>query len=166
MTSIVGVLCEDGVVIGADSSATFSSPKVKTIEQPIRKIEVVGDQIIVVGTGSGGMDQRFCAVVSNCFSNGGFNTNEIEIGKTLSAAGQQDFIQTGAPKGAYGALVAYPAGGSFHLCELDVPSFQPELKEAKGIWYCSMGSAQPITDPFLGFISVVVWEGGIPNLHE
>jgi hypothetical protein len=40
MTILIGVVCEDGIVIGADSSATFSAGQIPTIEQPIKKVYV------------------------------------------------------------------------------------------------------------------------------
>jgi 20S proteasome alpha/beta subunit len=55
MTSIVAIRCKDGVVMGADSSATFGDGgHVRTIEQLTdRKIEIVGNttKLIIAGTG-------------------------------------------------------------------------------------------------------------------
>lgn len=50
MTLVVGILCKDGVVIGADSAITFGlSPQQPTIEQPYsKKITVILDQVIIV----------------------------------------------------------------------------------------------------------------------
>ena len=51
MTAIIGIYCRDGVVIGADSSASFShTPAFRTIEQQVRKLEVIGSQIILART--------------------------------------------------------------------------------------------------------------------
>lgn len=167
MTSIVGVICNDGVVIGTDSSATsVSAGGFKTSEHRTTKIRVIGEQVIVAGTGSVGLGQRFCAVVESLLGKGAFDRSGIEVGKALSATGQQDFHNTFHPPGAYGALVAYRAADGLHLCELAIGDFQPEQKYGDQIWYCSMGSAQPITDPFLGFIRGVFWENGMPNVHE
>jgi hypothetical protein len=65
----------------------------------------------------------------------------------------------------YGTRVAWHSGGKFHMCEFDVQYFQPEFKTEK-IWYCSMGSAQAITDPFLGFIRRVFWQDGLPSVQD
>ena len=46
MTILVGVLCQDGVVVGSDSSATFASGNLRTIEQPVRKTFLVGNDVI------------------------------------------------------------------------------------------------------------------------
>ena len=61
MTLVVGILCKDGVVIGADSAITFGlSSQQPTIEQPYsKKITVILDQVIIAGTGAVGLGQRF-----------------------------------------------------------------------------------------------------------
>ena len=47
MTVIIGVLCKNGVVIGADSSATFSIGTLRTIEQPFeQKIQVIDNHVV------------------------------------------------------------------------------------------------------------------------
>ena len=70
MTAIVGILCQQAVVIGTDSSATFSSGSQQTIEQPIEKLLIVPDNIIVVGTGQIGLGQRFSAIVEKAWADG------------------------------------------------------------------------------------------------
>ena len=62
MTAIVGLHCSDGVVIGTDSSTTFAGAARPTIEQPTRKIDIVGGRVIVATTGAVGLAQRFRAV--------------------------------------------------------------------------------------------------------
>lgn len=167
MTAIVGVACTDGVVIGADSSATMGmAPNVHTIEQPTDKIQIIRDQVIVAGTGAVGLGQRFGAVVERLWSDGAAKKGgAIEAGKLFSAQGIEDFASTHIRPGALGALVAFPCGGKACLCELALADFQPELKDDR-FWYVSLGSAQPITDPFLGFIREVFWDDGQPSLAE
>ena len=67
--------------------------------------------------------------------------------------------------GQYGALVGFPIGNQPFLCELAVADFQPEFKD-KGIWYVSMGSGQPITDPFLALMRSVFWTNGLPSVQD
>ena len=165
MTSVVGVLCKDGVVLGTDSSATLESGQVRTIEQPIQKLDVIGECVIVAGTGQIGLGQRFCAVVQQAWNNKEFQTTPIEVGKNLTKLAIKDFAETGAQRGQYGALVAFPAEHKLCLCEFSVTDFQPEQKTER-LWYCSMGSAQPITDPFLAFIREVFWDTGLPTVQE
>ena len=66
MTSILGILCEDGVVIGADSSVTTVQEgriSLSMMEQPFEKIDIISDHVIMVGTGAVGQGQRFKAIV-------------------------------------------------------------------------------------------------------
>jgi hypothetical protein len=65
----------------------------------------------------------------------------------------------------YGALIAFPSGDSPVLCEFDPLYFQPELKTER-LWYCSMGSAQPITDPFLALMRNVFWHKSPPTVPD
>jgi hypothetical protein len=49
------------------------------------------------------------------------------------------------------AIIAFSASNGFNLCEFATKDFQPELKTDQ-MWFVSMGSGQPILDPFLGLI--------------
>lgn len=167
MTSIVGVRCRDGVVIGADSSSTFThTAQLRTIEQPTAdKIHIYGGRVIVAGTGEVGLGQRFGAVVEKAVNELGSKfPTAIECGKGLAKAGLEDFKSTGV-QGGYGALVAFACKDAPHLCEFPIANFQPELK-TDDIWYVSLGGAQLITDPFLGFLRQVFWEDGPPALQD
>jgi len=183
----VGVLCSDGVVIGSDSAATLDNGQFRTIEQLTEKIDIVGSAIIVAGTGSIGLHQRFTSVISKAYDGsllqtlpghmGGPNRPPItgkvfdkgkplEIAKTLSRAALEDMALTYAKVGQYAALVAYPSRSEPHLCEFLIGDFQPELKEKERLWFASLGSAQAITDPFLGFIRRAFWGGGVPSVSD
>jgi hypothetical protein len=60
LTVIIGILCEDGVVVGSDSSATSAiNPTVKTIETEALKIEILRGNVITATTGAVGLAQRF-----------------------------------------------------------------------------------------------------------
>jgi hypothetical protein len=166
MTAIIGVLCTDGVVVGADSSATFvAGEQFRTIEQPTQKISIIAEQVVVAGTGEIGLDQRFGAVIEKAWREKVFRVSPIEAGKKLAHMGIEDFKETCVQPGHYGALVAFPCEKQPCLCELSVRDFQPELKNER-IWYCSMGSAQPITDPFLALMRKVFWREGRPNVAD
>lgn len=166
MTILVGIKCKDGIVIGTDSSATFGTAEIRTIEQSTKKIEILHDKIIVAGTGEIGLGQRFCNLLSVGYSGGAFkNMNAIQMSTKMSQLAVNDFASTAADKGHFGALVAYPADHDIHLCEFAVTNFQPEHKTT-GLWYASMGSGQIVVDPFLGLMRSVFWADGMPSLQE
>lgn len=167
MTIIIGLLCQDGVVIGSDSSATFASGNTRTIEQQIKKVCIIDEHIIVAGTGQVGLGQRFQAIVETYWREGKFrNKSSIDAVKELSGLGIRDFASTNAKMGEYGALLAFAANESFGLCEFALNDFQPELKTADSLWYVSMGSGQVITDPFLGLMRKVFWKDKPPRISE
>ncbi len=178
MTAIVGIRCKDGVVIGADSSATSAdaSGLNRIIEQQTdKKIELIGSGMIVAGTGAIGLGQRFVSVATRIAQTDGFKKgNALSIGRMLSKQAIEDFALTHALKLDYGALVAYVAEGQAELCELPggglhaevlkwMPmAFQPELK--RDLWWASTGSGQPLTDPFLALLRKVFWPTSPPPL--
>jgi 20S proteasome alpha/beta subunit len=164
MTIVVGVLCEDGIVIGADSSATFVEGVRPTIEQRTEKIQIIHDCIAVAGTGPIGLSQRFCWVINEKWLELR-EKSAMEIALTLARETIGNFQFTGVQRGEYGALMAFPAQGKLHLCEFAVRDFQPEFKTER-LWYVSMGSGQSIADPFLGFIRGMFWQDECPSIQE
>ena len=167
MTIIIGRLCQDGVVIGSDSSATFASGTTRTIEQQIKKVCIIDGHVIVAGTGQVGLGQRFQAIVEKYWKENGFRgKSNIDAMKELSGIGIRDFTSTYMKIGQYGALLAFAANSSFGLCEFALNDFQPELKTADSLWYVSMGCGQVITDPFLGLMRKVFWKDKPPRISE
>lgn len=112
------------------------------------------------GSRSVGLKQRFAHIVDECWKNNKFQGDGITVSTALSAHAIRNFKETEAPK-SFGALLAYPVHKKPYLCEFDEGGFQPELK-TPDLWYCSMGSGQSITDPFLGFIRSIFWADGRP----
>lgn len=165
MTAIVGILCSDGVVVGCDSSATFTGTQILTIEQRVKKLDIIGDRVIVAGTGQIGLGQRFCGIVKQAHEEKVFQVDHLKVGVALSKAAIANFAETQTQVGQYGALVAYTCSGRFFLCEFATRDFQPEFKSST-MWFVSVGSGQTITDPFLGFIRRVFWKDSLPSVAE
>ena len=171
MTAVVGILCSDGVVIGTDSSVTMAAGTFRTIEQPTEKLDVVDNRAIIAGTGSVGHGQRFRNVVENALHNKqfvgereGVRQKPVDICRNISSATITDFRQTFSPPEAYSALLAVPVGREQVLCEFS-NGFQPTLYTDQ-MWFCSMGSTQPITDPFLALMREIFWPTGQPTVQE
>lgn len=173
MTVIVGTLCKRGVVIGADSSATFTAGQFRVMEQPFEKIKVVGESVIFACTGAIGLAQRFCGVIEKAWNAQQFKKDQDKsvITKKLSKQFLDDLKSTNFgldpldPGHQFGALLAFPANNGANLCEFGVTDFQPELKDEQ-VWFCSMGIGQPITDPFLALMRGVFWPKGLPSLRD
>ena len=171
MTAVVGILCSDGVVVGTDSSMTMVAGTFRTIEQPTEKLAVLDSRVIIAGTGSVGHGQRFRSIVENALHNkqfvaerDGVKQKPVDICRNISSATIADFCQTATPPDAYSALLAVPVGREGVLCEF-ANGFQPTLYTDQ-MWFCSMGSTQPITDPFLALMREIFWPTGQPTVRE
>ena len=174
MTVLIGVLCSDGVVIGSDSSATFSAGTLRTIEQPTKKINIIRNKSILACTGSVGFSQRAHLVISERDYRYDKKMKPENLAVDISKQCKNNFItkinnydanlrqHTGL---GIGALYAVYLDSGPCLMEFDVQQFQPELKNSD-LWYVSMGSGQTIADPFLGFIRKVFWKNEQPTLSE
>jgi len=165
MTAIVGILCQQGIVIGSDSSATFGAGKLPTIEQPMEKLNIIGESVIIAGTGQVGLGQRFEQIVEKAWSDRLFTRSQFEVAKYLSKTTIEDFAATHVNKEQYGALVAFPSHRNLYLCEFAVSDFQPEFKTNQ-MWYCSMGVTQTITDSFLALMRDLFWKSSPPSLND
>lgn len=168
MTVIVGIRCSDGVVIGTDSAMTFGpSPQYPTIEQRNReKIHIVDNKIIVAGTGHIGLGQRFIENIEGLWEAKAFKEETaIGIGRKIAVRAVEDFASTKVNSGEYGALVAVPNRHSAELIEFQPYNLQPEVKTAVN-WYASMGIAQPVADPLLGFVRTTFWGDEAPNRQD
>jgi 20S proteasome alpha/beta subunit len=166
MTVIVGILCEDGVVIGSDSSGTLAAGQFRTIEQPVKKTSIVSDHILLASTGQLGLAQRFENVLLKFREQCKFtDVDRFTLAKGISSAAINDFASTEAPKGQIGAIVAFQSASGFHLCEFEASAFQPEFKTDEQ-WFSCMGSGQPITDPLLAMLRRVFFKDKKPRLKE
>ena len=112
------------------------------------------------------LGQRFKTIAKQAYERNLFaGPDYIHAGKTLSRLGIEDFAHTHLKPGLYGALVGFHMGNQPRLCEFAVLDFQPEFKD-ESIWYVSMGSGQPITDPFLALMRSIFWDDGLPTIQD
>src|SRR5438105_559568 len=111
MTAIVGVLCSDGVVIGADSSATSAGSVGPLIEQETKKIDIIEERFVFAGTGEAGLHQRFHYILTENWKRSSFRTqHQIPIARDLCKFTIEDSSKTAVKGNQYGALAAFPAG--------------------------------------------------------
>jgi hypothetical protein len=174
VTIIVGVRCTDGVVIGADSMATSSAGPQRLIQiLSDDKINIIGGKVIVACTGAVGLSQRFRDVVKAAWDPPKklFQKSCDECVREISRTTLQDFEHTGVQRQAphqgglqFGSLMAAPLDGAAQLIEFGTLDFQPEIKRDR-LHFVSMGSGQVLADPFLAFISRVLWDGKPPEVQ-
>lgn len=166
MTVIVGVLCDDGVVVGSDSSASLGAGGAFTVEQPVKKVFTFEDRFIMAGTGHCGLCQRFEFVIEGYMGQvPNYHEQSRHLtSKNLSAGLIADSAQTKAALNL-GAIVAFQSADGFQLCEYEPGMFQPEFKSPKQ-WFSTMGSGQGLTDPLMGMLRRVFFDGKQPSLNE
>src|SRR5689334_2314639 len=111
-----------------------------------------------------GLGQRFAETTTRVWGSNDIGTaSKVQITRAICGSAYKDFQSTGAPAGQFGALLAFPCSGQAELCEFAVQDLQPELK-TDAMWYVSMGSGQPLADPYLRLMRSIFWEKGPPSL--
>ncbi len=170
MTVLIGVKCTDGVVIGADSMATSTHGPAHLLQTPTDKIQIIGEKVIIAGSGSVGLSQRFAHIVHLMWNANHFQNSLWDCLRGISANAMQDFKSTnvpfmGPPNGfGFGALLAAPIEDKAHLVEYGIADLQPELKDGK-LTFVAMGSGQMLAEPFVAFVRRVLWAGGEPDVQ-
>jgi hypothetical protein len=169
LTIIVGVKCTDGVVIGSDGIATSTAGQQPIMQIPSNdKIKIFNNQVIAAATGSIGYTQRMHFHLDKAVNGGGFLTTKRNerpqlLCKRFIADLQSSMAQFSPQYGfGFGALLATAIDDDPCLIEFSTHDFQPEFKEKK-LFYCAIGSGQPLADPFLAFISRVLWKDTLPD---
>jgi 20S proteasome alpha/beta subunit len=180
MTVLVGILCSDGVVVASDSAATMAAGRMPTIgQQSTRKVYKLADsRIIYAGTGAVGMAQLIADRLDRGYRSGEFKgaaTPEQMMGMLGAAITQMvmPYLQSGGMVHGMGhsgdgslckSLVAIDVKGTPCLFSFDFNG-APERMTAH-LPFISMGSGQPIADPFLAFLKRLIWAKDAPTLVE
>lgn len=170
MTILVGVKCKDGIVIGADSVATSTmghNPLVQILSND--KLQLIGNHGIMASTGSVGLSQRLKAVLDKLWTAGTSRNDPVQYMSEVAKLTIQDFANTmlqRTPQGGigFGALLAMIIQSKPYLFEFGTTDFQPEMKQGK-LFAVSIGSGQLLADPFLAFVSRVLWENTEPTVE-
>jgi hypothetical protein len=162
------------VVIGADSAATSSHGPQRLIQIiSDDKINIIGGKVIIACTGAVGLAQRFHGTVKAAWDPPKklFQKPLAECVREIARATLQDFEQTAVPRLppqqgglGFGSLMAAPLDGAAQLIEFGSLDFQPEIKKDR-LHFVAMGSGQVLADPFLAFVSRVLWGGNPPNVQ-
>jgi 20S proteasome alpha/beta subunit len=172
VTILVGVRCTDGIVIGADSAATSAAGMQPLASFPLAdKINIVGDRVIYACTGAVGLGQRVGEIIKDAHDDKRhFQKSCLDCCKEITRAVITDFKSTNVLFSnqhgwGFGTLVAAPFGSVHELVEFAPMDFQPEVKKDK-LFFVSMGSGQPLADPFLAFVARVLWKNEAPTTED
>jgi 20S proteasome alpha/beta subunit len=181
VTLIVGIKCEDGIVLGADGAATSGALGRMTIRQPVRKkLAIHQDRVVVGVSGPIGLGQRFNGEICQLWDNRAFSNKKpfqamAEIAKVLRAHLQVEYSAAQSAQPIIGPQVAQQGVVSTTVVALPISKeaclFQfdqqgaPEQATAD-LPFVAVGGGQAIADPFLAFLRRVFWPDRLPSLAE
>lgn len=165
MTLIVGVICRNGVVIGADSIATVTT----AVEQQVSdKITIEEDDVIIACSGSAGLSQlikeelrgrwhefkqfRCARDVRNAVSEAMFSQIEPTAKRAKSA---------GKSFGGCDTIVALPINHTPALFQFNALGDSMEITSE--LTFASIGNGSSQADPFLAFLKRILWSDQAPN---
>jgi 20S proteasome alpha/beta subunit len=179
LTLIVGILCQDGVVVGSDSAATFGTAGVPTIgQQAVTKIHRLTDSILFSSTGAIGIAQLVAREVQKAWIGSEFK-NIHDPAETMNFIGKKiaatvgPYLQTAnlsrplvgdCSSSLCKSLVAMPVRREPCLFTFDYNG-APEQATTE-LPFVSLGSGQPIADPFLALLKRLLWIGTKPSMAE
>jgi 20S proteasome alpha/beta subunit len=176
MTLIIGVLCSDGIVMGADGAATLGSMGQTTIRQPVKKLHIATDNALVGICGSVGLGQLLIDEVNNRKISGQrpeqvmvtmrdkfwlHQHREMAIANT---AAQNLNNRNLLSEATCQVILGLHINGLNHLFAFTQQGSPEQITER--LPFVAAGCGQAIADPFLGFIRRVIWLGKTPNLSE
>lgn len=179
MTLIVGIKADDGVVVGADSAATYGFLGGTTIRQETKKLEIIKGSVIIGTSGPVGLAQRFMGELTTLWDGNKFSGKKsYEAGPLIKAAfwkhAEQEQQSAATSVKIIGqaalnssicyALVALPLSKQPCLLQFDYQC-APEEATSK-LPFVAIGSGQPCADPFLAFLRRIFWNNKAPSLNE
>jgi 20S proteasome alpha/beta subunit len=183
MTLIVGVLCEDGIVVGADGAATLGSLGSMTARQPVKKLTNVQNRVVIGVSGPVGLGQLLIDRVESLQSSGGLKgtkcPNAAQAMRIFTGAFKDDVIpafdRARVAAGVVGNQNAAARVMSSTVVALTIKS-QPVLIQfdeqcgaeaaTPDLPFVAVGSGQATADPFLAFVRRVFWVNRLPTVSE
>lgn len=185
MTLIIGIKCSDGVVIGADGAATFgNSLGQRTVIQPVTKLQVIQNRIIMGVSGQVGLSQLYCDRVESLWRENKLG-REVRFPDVMRLV--QEAIYRDAQVAISGAVASVSLLGNAAAAQLAITSSlialpvggvngRPELLQCNHMGsaeaatsdlpYAAIGSGQPLADPFLAFLRHIFWNDKLPKVAD
>ena len=178
MTLIIGIKCSDGIVVGSDGAATLGTVAENTIQQPIKKLLGIDNEIIVGVSGPVAFSQVYTREIRK-LSQAQFLKKAPE--KSLTAIRdavwphlekEWNAAATCSKTLGQAAIQAVFSGAVIAMPILDVPSLfqfnhQCTFEEAtRDLPFVAIGGGQKLADPFLAFLRRIFWPDGLPLLSD
>jgi 20S proteasome alpha/beta subunit len=174
VTLLVGILCQDGVVMASDSAATMGA----TLgQQSFRKVHRLNEHMLFSGTGAVGIAQLISNKLLKMWNDKELNKGTPEavmdrIGQSIGELVRPYHQSAGLARPIGGdpgpslckTLVALPVRESPQLFSFDYNG-APERVTLQ-VPFIAMGSGQSIADPFLAFLKRLLWDKSAPTMAE
>jgi len=180
MTLIIGIKCKDGIVLGADGAATLGAMGQGIILQPMKKLEIISNAIVLGVSGPVGLGQRFKGELEQLWSDrklSGKQTFEAMgiLRQALWKHAKEEWEVATVTKQSIGniallsaacqTLLAIPVSKKLCLFQFDQQCAPEEATE--NLPFVAIGSGQNIADPFLAFLRRVFWPDRLlPSLAD
>lgn len=185
MTLIVAIKCADGIALGADSAATYVTAlgQQSTIKQQTsKKLDIIGADVVFGLSGPVGLGQSYKDDIASFVSTKANRAPWKSIGQAkkyftdamwkhaepawdrAKVVAQTTGAQIAMQDCAAQTVAAFPVGDEPCLVQF-THQCQPE-EATTGLPFLSIGSGQPVADPFLAFIRRVFWPQQLPSLND
>ncbi len=181
MTLIVGILCSDGVVLAADGAATYAVMGQQTVQQPMKKLQLRGGNLIVGVSGPGSLAQRFTGEIERLWAaeqqnlagqapdQVGVRIRQVIVPHILQEMQMAQVAmgvvgQVARANALSGTLVALTLAAGHQLFQFDQQG-SPEYATAHSP-FLSVRRGPLTPDPFLAFIRRLFWPDRQPTLQE
>ena len=183
MTLIVGIKCQDGIVMAADSAATYATPLGSaTVQQKCTKLTTIGN--LVIGTsGPVGLGQSYREEVDRLLKDKQHlcpwkSPNEAKsalrdaLWKFASPAWENckvvaQVVGSQACNSVMSStMIALPIAKQDSACLIQFDHMCCPEHASEDLPFCAIGSGQVHADPFLAFMRRVIWSNDRPSLQH
>lgn len=179
MTAIIGIQCQDGIVVGSDSIATLGTLGRRTAAQQVHKLEIIKDRMIVGVSGFVGLGQKIIIELEEIW-NDKLSKNEILAAREIIRSSLWNHVRPELEAASVSAkVIGHQAAAGSAICETLIGApiqKNPTLllydqqcaseQASEDIPFFSIGSGQEISDPFLAFIRKMFWKNSFPTLGD
>lgn len=165
MTVVVTFLCDDGVVVAADSMLTPSFGGISVGHHDCRKVHLLEDKQVFAYAGDSGLAARVRAIATSLEP----TTDEpgaLEYPLRVTRRAIEDFNATGLARDQIeiNGVLAFHRDNAFQSCVFE-GMFQPRLLD-KDHYYAALGTGKLSADPFLRFLTGVFCLEGRPSVRQ
>jgi len=167
--------------MGADGAATLGDSTHPTIKQPVKKLTIINDSMIVGISGHVGLAQQFIWELEKqkgaSFYRGHGNDRRLKSPEEIAAVLEKAFLphiqrRIEAVKSTFGdaadaacdTLIAMPFDDKPKLLSLNKQASSELASE--GLPFVTIGSGRLIADSFLAFLKEVFWKDSQPKLAD